>query len=209
MKQTLLQTTVLIGLLFSFSFCQMEKQVSESEANQNLLVGLLAGSAASTSFLLEYNGQWNVGYSYDAEGKLTGTPTGRLIISTNSDGSGSIISSDTSGSSGDITYRILSFDKTKKQLFYQNTPGSNNNQFIDNRSKYGRIDYSAVTSNGCELSSNRCFYFCEAVSGKTTLAEVLNSTVTSNTNNYATNGCGGFTFSRALSRAENSTWTGL
>lgn len=209
MKQTLLQTTVLIGLLFSFSFCQMEKQVSESEANQNLLVGLLAGSAASTSFLLEYNGQWNVGYSYDSEGKLSGTPTGRIIIATNPDGSGSIISSDTSGTSGDITYRILSFDKSKRYLYYQNTPGSNNNQFIDNRAKYGRIDYSASTNSGCELGSQRCFYFCEAVSGKTTYSEVLNSTVTSDPTKYATNGCGGFTFSRAISRTENSTWTGL
>lgn len=210
MKQTLLQTTVLVGLLFSFSFCQMEKQVSESEANQNLLVGLLAGQTLSTSFLLEYNGQWNAGYTYDANGNVTqASLTGRLIIATNPDGSGSIISGYEKNadyfSGGDTTYRILSFDRATRRLYYQNTPGNNN----FSNSTFGRIDYTPVTTSGCEFGASRCFYFCEAVSGKTTLAEVQSSTVTSNATNYATNGCGGFTFSRTLSRTENSTWTGL
>ncbi|MCG6146853.1 hypothetical protein CH354_07385 [Leptospira levettii] len=210
MKRTQLQTTVLIGLLFSFSFCQMEKQVPESDSQTNLLVGLLAGSALSTSFLLEYNGQWNAGYTYDANKQVTqASLTGRLIIATNPDGSGSIISgfeknSDYFGG-GDTTYRILSFDKSTRRMYYQNTPGGNN--FAN--STFGRIDYTPVTTTGCELGASKCFYFCEAVSGKTTLAEVQASTVTSNATNFASNGCGGFTFSRSLSRTQNSTWTGL
>lgn len=209
MKQTFIRSFVLLGLVFQSTACQMEKQVPQSDSEQNLLVGLLAGSALSTSFLLEYNGQWNAGFSYNASGQLTGTPTGRLIIATNADGSGSIISgfeknSDYFGG-GDTTYRILSFDKSTRRLYYQNTPGGNN--FA--HSTFGRIDYTPVTTSGCEFGSAKCFYFCEAVSGKATSAEVLNSTVTSNPTNYATNGCGGFTFSRALSRTENSTWTGL
>lgn len=209
MKQTLFQTLVLLGLTFLFTACQMEPQVPESEANENLLVGLLAGSALSTSFLLEYNGQWNAGYAYDANGKVTqASLTGRLIIATNPDGSGSIISGFEKNSDyfgGDTTYRILSFDKSTRRLYYQNTPGGNN--FA--HSTFGRIDYTPVTTTGCELGATKCFYFCETVSGETTYALALASTKTSDSSKYATNGCGGYTFSRALSRTENSTWTGL
>ncbi|TGM35724.1 hypothetical protein EHQ92_01555 [Leptospira biflexa] len=209
MKQITFKSLVLLGLCFQFTACQMEKQVPESDSEKNLLVGLLAGSALSTSFLLEYNGQWNAGFTYNASGQLTGTPSGRLIIATNPDGSGSIISgfeknSDYFGG-GDTTYRILSFEKSTRRLYYQNTPGGNN----FSNSTFGRIDYTAVTTSGCELGASKCFYFCEAVSGKATYAEVLNSAVTSNPTNFSSNGCGGFTFSRALSRTENSTWTGL
>lgn len=209
MTRTIKTTALSLILLAQIIACQTEKQVSESDANNNLLVGLLAGSAVSTSFLLDYNGQWNAGFAYDASGQMTGTPNGRLIIATNPDGSGSIISGFNSNANyfggGDTTYRILYFDKATRRLYYQNTPGGNN--FAN--STFGRIDYTAVTTSGCELGASKCFYFCEAVSGKATLAEVLASSVTSNSANYATNGCGGFTFSRALSRTENSTWTGL
>lgn len=208
MKRTL-KTTALSLILLALIACSTEKQVSETDANNNLLVGLLAGSALSTSFLLEYNGQWNAGYTYDANGQMTGTPNGRLIIATNADGSGSIISGYNSNANyfggGDLTYRILSFDKSTRRLFYQNTPGGNN--FA--HSTFGRIDYTPVTTTGCELGASKCFYYCELVSGKATLAEVQASTLTSNATNYATNGCGGFTFNRALARTENSTWTGL
>ncbi|PJZ47271.1 hypothetical protein [Leptospira brenneri] len=208
MKRTLTTITLSVILVALFA-CNTEKQVSETDANYKLLAGLLAGSTLSTSFLLEYNGQWNAGYTYDSNGQMTGTPNGRLIIATNPDGSGSIISGYNSNANyfggGDTTYRILSFDKATRRLYYQNTPGGNN--FA--HSTFGRIDYTAVTTSGCELGAGRCFYFCEAVSGKATLAEVQASTVTSNPTNYATNGCGGYTFSRALSRTENSTWTGL
>ncbi|XDD42391.1 hypothetical protein AB3N58_13990 [Leptospira sp. WS60.C2] len=213
MKQTLFQTLVLLGLTFLFTACQMEPQVPESEANENLLVGLLAGSGLSTSFLLEYNGQWNAGYAYDANGKVTqASLTGRLIIATNPDGSGSIISgfeknSDYFGG-GDTTYRILSFDKSTRRLYYQNTPGGNN----FNHSTFGRIDYTPVTTSGCEFGATKCFYFCETLSNKATYSEVLASTVTSDPAKYTTNGCGEIfksTYSRALLRTENSTWTGL
>lgn len=209
MKRTFKTTALSLILLAQLVACQTEKQVSEADANNKLLVGLLAGSAVSTSFLLEYNGQWNAGYTYNASGQMTGTPNGRLIIATNPDGSGSIISGFNSNANyfggGDTTYRILSFDKATRRLYYQNTPGGNN--FAN--STFGRIDYTPVTTSGCELGASKCFYYCEAVSGKATLAEVQTSTVTSNSTNYATNGCGGFTFSRALARTENSTWTGL
>lgn len=212
MKRTLGITILSLFLLGQIVACQTEKQVSESDANQKLLLGLAVGSALSTSFLLDYNGQWNAGYTYNSSGQLTGTPTGRLIIATNPDGSGSIISgfeknSDylPAGVGGDTTYRILSFDRSTRRLYYQNTPGNNNYA----KSTFGRIDYTPVTTSGCELGATKCFYFCEAISGKATLAEVQASTVTSNPSNYATNGCGGYTFSRALARAENSTWTGL
>lgn len=209
MNRTIKTTALTFILLAQMVACSTEKKVSESDANNNLLVGLLAGSALSTSFLLDYNGQWNAGFTYDANGQMTGTPNGRLIIATNADGSGSIISGYNSNANyfggGDTTYRILSFDKSTRRLYYQNTPGGNN----FSHSTFGRIDYTPVTTAGCELGASKCFYFCEAVSGKATLSEVQASTVTSNATNYATNGCGGFTFSRALSRTENSTWTGL
>ncbi|MCG6150593.1 hypothetical protein [Leptospira bandrabouensis] len=209
MKRTLGITILSLFLLGQIIACQTEKQVSESDANQKLLLGLAVGSALSTSFLLDYNGQWNAGYTYNSSGQLTGTPTGRLIIATNPDGSGSIISGFNTNANyfggGDTTYRILSFDRATRRLYYQNTPGGNN----FSNSTFGRIDYTPVTTSGCELGATKCFYFCEAISGKATLAEVQASTVTSNPSNYATNGCGGYTFSRALARAENSTWTGL
>ncbi|MCW7491144.1 hypothetical protein ND861_00615 [Leptospira sp. 2 VSF19] len=210
MNRTLKTTALSLILLAQIIACQTEKQVSESDANNKLLLGLAVGSALSTSFLLDYNGQWNAGYTYNSSGQLTGTPTGRLIIATNADGSGSIISGfDTTptygAGGGDTTYRILSFDKATRRLYYQNTPGNNN----WTKSSFGRIDYTPVTTSGCELGAAKCFYFCELISGKATLAEVQASTVTSNPTNYATNGCGGYTFSRALSRTENSTWTGL
>lgn len=193
-------------LCFSLVFaCNGEEVVSESTANENLLVGLLSGQALSTSFLTEFNGQWNVGFTYDSQGQLTGVPGGRLIIATNPDGSGSIISSSASGSSDDTTYRIISFDRAKRQLFYQNTPGPNN----FGPSTYGRIDFSPISTTGCELGATRCFYYCEIIFGQTSLANVLASTATSNADTATTDGCGGFTFNRALLRTENGTWTGL
>ena len=122
MNRTLKTTALTLILLAQIIACQMEKQVSESDANNKLLLGLAVGSALSTSFLLDYNGQWNAGYTYNSSGQLTGTPNGRLIIATNADGSGSIISGFNSDANyfggGDTTYRILSFDKATRRLYY-------------------------------------------------------------------------------------------
>ncbi|MDF3819728.1 hypothetical protein P3G55_07460 [Leptospira sp. 96542] len=203
MKTTKL--TVLILILSTMFACTGEKQVEESKANENLFIGLLTGVVQSTNFLTEYNGNWNVGFTYDANGTMTGTPQGRMIVATNPDGSGSIISGNSPAAWGDTTYRIVAVNKSNRNIYYQNTPGTNNGA----PSTYGRFDLTPVLTTGCELGASKCFYICERVTGKASLNEVYNDTSTSDSTKYASNGCNGFSFNRALFRSDNSTWTGI
>lgn len=188
--------------ILSLTACAKD-QVEKSEADNNLLIGLLAGQTNALQFVTEYNGNWNTGYTYDSNGVLTGEPTGRWILSTNPDGSGTIISGDSAGGWGDTTYRILSYDSKTRRLFYQNTPGTNN----FSAATFGRIDFTEVSSTNCEKNAKKCFYFCEAVYGKASIEDVYKDTTISNsTQPTVSNSCGTSKFNRALYRENNSTW---
>jgi hypothetical protein len=188
--------------ILSLTACAKD-QVEKSEADNNLLIGLLAGQTNALQFVTEYNGNWNTGYTYDSNGVLTGEPTGRWILSTNPDGSGTIISGDSAGGWDDTTYRILSYDSKTRRLFYQNTPGTNNHS----AATFGRIDFTEVSTTNCEKNAKKCFYFCEAVYGKASIEDVYKDTTISNsTQPTVSNSCGTLKFSRALYRENNSTW---
>ena len=199
---------LLILLFFvSTTACSNADKVSKSTSDTNAILGFLVGQSSATGFVTDYNGAWNVGFTYNSQGQLSSQPTGRAIIATNPDGSGSIVSGNATNAGyfggGDTTYRILSFNRNTRQLFYQNTPGNNN----FSNSTFGRIDYTAVTTTGCEFNATKCFYACERVFSQTTLAAVQTSTLTSNTANPTASGsCAGFAFSRYLLRTDNSTW---
>jgi hypothetical protein len=187
--------------------CSANGKVDQSEADNNLLIGLIAGQTNALQFVTDYNGNWNIGYSYDTNGVLTGEPTGRWILSTNQDGSGTIISGNNTNANyfggGDLAYRILSYDRQTRRLYYQNTPGGNN----FSNSTFGRIDFTEVKTTNCEKNAKKCFYFCEAVYGKASLEIVLTDTTVSNSAQpTAANACGSSKFSRALYREDNSTW---
>jgi|GEM_PF-6835374 len=192
--------TLMLAVLSTF-FCH-SKRKEDNELIIGLVVGQVSGRTSALSFVTDYNGNWDTGFTYDASGQLTGTPNGRWILATNPDGSGSIITFFGSGS--DVTYRFLSFNAATRQLFYQNTPGTNN---FSPRT-YGRFDFTAITNSGCERSASKCFYYCETVFGQTTLAAAQASTATSNTAApTSATACGGSTFSRALYRTDNATWS--
>lgn len=203
---------VLLSVIFAFiiTSCSNANQVDQSKADENLILGLIAGNAAGfssgRSHVTDYNGNWDIGFTFDANGILTGAANGRWILSTNPDGSGTIISSNRTNAFDDTTYRIISFNTSRRQLFYQNTPGTNN----FSHSTFGRIDFTPVLSTGCELGATKCFYFCERVFGQATLALAESSNLTSNADApTAANSCGTLRFSRALYRADNSTWASV
>lgn len=182
MKQTLLQTTVLIGLLFSFSFCQMEKQVSESEANQNLLVGLLAGSAIESNKDFALNGIWN---------SFTGNGTALDTLTTFSAKFGQKgLQLDDSSLGYSSCYIIIEFNNSEGSFITQN-PENNGACFPGDTSKgkYNKVFYFRNTEK------ENSFWLCTVAFGVT--YEVAKAqTDTSDRSNPGSGGCGVSSFSR-------------
>ncbi len=185
-----LQTTL---LLFTLSNCTQKSD--DTKANQNLLLALIQTAEVQrlNQYEIPINGYWEIGFYIGT----TYTKSGYLIISTNVDGTGTWSST---SSYGNGASRIVEIDKANRRLFYQEGLGSYDAK------KFGRIDWTEVSSSGCEKSAPKCFYYCIAVFGKNTLNEAKNDPTVTNSTNPKASGCGAFGWSIALQLNTNTNW---
>ncbi|TGL17479.1 hypothetical protein EHQ46_16560 [Leptospira yanagawae] len=184
MKQTLLKIVAMIGLLLSFSHCEMEKQVSESEANQNLLVGLLAGSAIESNKDFALNGVWN---SFTGNGTTSDT----LTTFSAKFGQKGLQLDDSSGFGGySSCYIIIEFNNSEGSFITQN-PENNGGCFTGdtNKGKYNKVFFFKNTAK------ENSFWLCTVAFGKT-YEEAKAQTDTSTKTNPGSSGCGASAFSR-------------
>ncbi|XDD46066.1 hypothetical protein AB3N60_15320 [Leptospira sp. WS39.C2] len=184
MKQTLIQTLVLLGLSFHFTACQMEKQVPESESEQNLLVGLIAGSVAESSKDFTLNGVWN---SFTGNGTTSDT----LTTFSAKFGSKGLQLDDSSGFGGySSCYIIIEFNNAEGSFITQN-PENNGGCFAGdtNKGKYNKVFFFKNTAK------ENSFWLCTVAFGKT-YAEAKAQADTSTKTNPGSSGCGASAFSR-------------
>jgi hypothetical protein len=202
------KTFFISSLVLFWINCTSPNQVDKSESDRNLLLALLSYNEAQTlkSAKTEINGYWITGFY--AGGAFTAS--GNLIVSTNLEGTGTWSNTSSGSFSNDSVFRIVQYDNVNRRFFYQQGQGNNNNFSAlggsDNRAKYGRIDWTAVTSTDCEKGASRCFYYCERVNGKDSLSAATSDTATSDSSNPKTTGCGSFAWSKALFRTGNPAW---
>lgn len=184
MKQTLFQTLVLLGLTFLFTACQMEPQVPESEANENLLVGLLAGSALESNKDFALNGVWN---SFIGNGTTLDT----LTTFSAKAGQKGVQLDDSSGFGGYTScYIIVEFNNSEGSFITQN-PENNGACFSPdgNKGKYNKVFYFKNTAK------ENSIWLCTVAFGLT-LDAARTQTDTSNRSNPSASGCGASAFSR-------------
>ncbi|GBF43841.1 hypothetical protein LPTSP2_31440 [Leptospira ellinghausenii] len=186
MKQTHLQTTVLIGLLFSFSFsfCQMEKQVPESESEKNLILGLVAGQVAESSKDFALNGVWN---SFTGNGTTLDT----LTTFSAKFGLKGVQLDDSSAFGGySSCYIIIEFNNSEGSFITQN-PENNGGCFAGdtNKGKYNKVFFFKNTAK------ENSYWLCTVAFGKS-YAEAKAQTDTTTKTNPGSSGCGASAFSR-------------
>lgn len=202
-----LTTILILGMALFLSSCTKTETVEKSESDRNLLLAVLSYSEAQSlkANEIDIKGYWFTGFY--AVGKFTAS--GNLIVSTNPDGTGTW-STTSSGSFGiDRVDRIVQFDNSKRQLFYQQGQGNSNNYLpfgTDNRAKFGRLDWTTVSTQGCEEGASKCFFYCERVNGKASLSEAISDSSTSDSSDPKTKGCGAFPWNQANFRTANPDW---
>ena len=186
---TLRLTMLVMALLITISNCTDGNQVDQSKADENLVLGLLAGQAQELNREFSLNGQWD---------SFTGNGTTKDTIQTFSAKLGSLglflIDATTYSSCG----IIHSFDNNSGYYINQNPPnnGSCPNGFTDaSKGKY----FKTVFFKNTEKSNS--YWTCTVnATGKNTLEEALALADTTVRTNPGTSGCGGFSWSRIEKR---------
>lgn len=196
MRQFKQLTIILLVTVLSFTLWNCQQKQDDTKANNNLLLALVQNAEVQrlSRYELPINGYWEDGF-YIGNSYLK---SGYLIISTNVDGTGTWSST---SSFGNGNSRIVEIDAANRKLFYQEGVGSSYNA-----KKFGRIDWTEVSSGSCEKNAPKCFYYCLAVFGKNTLAEAKADTTTTNASNPKSSGCGAFGWSIALQLSKDTNW---
>ncbi|WCL49995.1 hypothetical protein [Leptospira sp. GIMC2001] len=194
MKKQLQLTVAILAILFSAA-CSDSGKVDQSEADLNLLTGLVLGQqrgqADVLSTLTEIRGYWSGGFC--SGGNCTGFTTN---VSIAQDPSGFGV-----WASGNGYQRIISVDNQARNLIVQYRP---NDSFSPSR--YTRILWTAPTTSSCENGASKCFFYCTVFPNFTTLEAAQNADLSSYSSaNPATTGCGSFGWSKALFVSSNPT----
>lgn len=218
-------------VVFFFINCQNANSTDESAKNSSLLTSILqtqnleAANARYNSLnnsILSIQGYYDTGF-YSSGTFIAGTS--KLVISAGLNGVGSwasttkapggtygncgangTASNGTSGGS-DSFYRIVQFNNSTNTLILQTSTSCDfNTSFSDNRATYSKIVFTNLSTTGCENNATACFSYCEIANGKSTLSAAVNDTATADSTLQKTTGCGGFGWSRALLRTDNTTW---
>ncbi|MCG6144396.1 hypothetical protein ND856_01005 [Leptospira bandrabouensis] len=184
MKRTFGTTILSLFLLGQIIACQAEKQISESDANNKLLIGLLAGQASESSKDFALNGVWN---------SFTGNGTTLDTISTYSAKSGSkgLQLDDSSGFGGySSCYIIIEFNNAEGSFITQN-PENNGGCFAGdtNKGKYNKVFFFKNTAK------ENSYWICTVAFGKTYDVAKAQADTTTKTN-PGSSGCGASAFSR-------------
>jgi hypothetical protein len=189
MKANLRTTITLAGLgtlLALTTACSDAGKVDQSEADTNLVLGLLVGQEqgknleAGKDFIL--NGTWN---------SFTGNATSSTTITTikaKSGKDGIKLDDDTGYSSCSI---IKTFDN--KAGFWIGQNPENNGACFDGDGFKGKFFKTVFFKN---TEKENSYWFCTIFEPKNTANEALNVTDNTNRSNPGTTGCGGFSWSR-------------
>ncbi|MBM9592474.1 hypothetical protein JWG41_19810 [Leptospira sp. 201903075] len=183
MKRTL-KTTALSLILLALIACSTEKQVSETDSNNNLLMGLLAGQVSESSKDFTLNGVWN---------SFTGNATTLDTITTFSAKYGTHgLQLDDSSAFGGFSscYIIIEFNNAEGSFITQN-PENNGGCFAGdtNKGKYNKVFYFKNTAK------ENSYWLCTVAFGKT--YDVAKAQAdTSTRTNPGSSGCGASAFSR-------------
>ncbi|MCW7494547.1 hypothetical protein ND861_18200 [Leptospira sp. 2 VSF19] len=190
-----LQLTIAILSIAVITACTEAGHVDKSEANTNLLTGLVIGQQQGKSSVMdslaEIRGYWKGGFcsagtcsSFTSNVSIVQDPSGFGIWA-----------------SGSSYLRIISVDIVGRTFIYQYLPNDTYSP-----SKYTKVIWTAPTTTGCENSASKCFYYCTVYPNFATLTEAENV----NLSNYSSadptrTGCGGFGWSKALFVSLNPT----
>ncbi|BDA77485.1 hypothetical protein LPTSP3_g04150 [Leptospira kobayashii] len=193
--KTILKLTVAILAISLFTACSDSGKVNKSEADTNLLAGLLLGqqqgSASVYNTLTEIRGYWKGGFC--SAGTCSSFTT-NVSIAQDPNGFGV-------WASGTSYTRIISADSSARTLIYQYLPTDSFSP-----SKYTKVLWTTPTSVGCENSATKCFYYCTVFPNFATLAEAQNANLSAYSSADPTrSGCGGFGWSKALFVSSNPT----
>ncbi|MCW7479702.1 hypothetical protein [Leptospira kanakyensis] len=184
MKRTIKTTILSLILLSNFIACQTEKQVSETDANNNLLIGLLAGQSAESTKDFALNGMWN---SFTGSGTTSNT----LTTFSAKFGQKGVQLEDSSGFGGySGCYIIIEFNNAEGSFITQN-PENNGGCFAGdtNKGKYNKVFFFKNTDK------NNSYWVCTVAFGKT-YDEAKAQADTSTKTNPGSSGCGASAFSR-------------
>jgi hypothetical protein len=199
MKTTFKITLTMLVFAFAFN-CNQSGTVDKSKANENLVIGLVAGNTnGSTSVLTglaEVRGVWKDGFC--SGGTCTGFSS-TLSIAQDPTGFGV-------WTTGSGYYRIIESSNTERYLIYQYLPTAT----FGNANKYTKILWTQPQTTDCENGASKCFYYCTVLNssftGYSTLDEARNVSTTSySSTNPKTTGCGGFGWSKATFLSSNPT----
>ncbi|MCC5814709.1 MAG: hypothetical protein JJT78_08135, partial [Leptospira sp.] len=124
----------LITLLSLTTACFDNGKVDQSEADTNLVLGLLVGQEQGKnagrnelqSSLIEIRGLWKT--SFYSGGNFNAFGSGRLVISTNPDGLGSWATTSSGSFGNENMFRIIELDNNKRSIIFQQGK-SNSNDF--------------------------------------------------------------------------------
>jgi len=178
-----------ISFLMLFSFCNQSNQVDQSKADQNLLVGLLAGQAQEANKDFTLNGQWD---------SFTGNGTTKDTIQTFNAKAGVVGIYLTDATTYSSCGLIHSFDNNSGYYINQNPPNNGicPNGFTDaSKGKYFKTVFFKNTAK------SNSYWTCTINStGKNTLEEALALPDTSVRTNPGSSGCAGFSWSRIEKR---------
>lgn len=198
MKNLLIKFILVISMTLFLFNCQNDSNtVSKDTANAYLLAALVKSSELDTykNSFIEIQGYWQDGYYFGGSYTKNTDP---ILITTESDTVGSWSAP---SSYGNTIRRIIEFDDANNRLYYQESAYDS-----FSGSKYGRIDWTEITTSGCENSATKCFNYCLAVFGKNSLSEAKSDTTTSDSSDYKNSGCGSAAWSHATYISNTESW---
>ena len=211
-------------ILFSIAFlntnCHDNDNTKFPYKNSTLLLAYEYQRLSSS--VLPIQGYYDTGY-YSSGSFISNTP--KLVISASTSGigtwaeaepttggtygkcnNGATVSGNGTSGGSDKFYRIISYSNSTNTLILQTSTSCDFNGFSDTRATYSKIIFTSLSTSGCESSATACFYYCEIASGKSSVALAQNDTTVANSSLTTTTGCGGFSWSRALTRSNTTTW---
>lgn len=189
------QLTIVILAISILTACSETGKVKESEANTNLLTGLVVGQQQGISSVMdslaEIRGYWKGGF---CSGGTCSSFTSNVSIVQDPSGFGI-------WASGSSYLRITAVDTVNRTFIYQYLPNDTYSP-----SKYTKVIWTAPTTTGCENSATKCFYYCTVYPNFSSLKEAENVNLSSYSSADPTRtGCGGFGWSKALFVSSNPT----
>lgn len=189
-KVTIFFKPALIAAVVALVNCQANT-VPESEAEQNLILGLASGQALEAGKDFALNGQWNAFTG-------SGTTAGSVESISAKSGTGVWISDAACLSRYLVSYYdngagiVITQNPESGGAFNDGGTGGSCGAFSDsNKGKYNKVVFFSDTFN-----DQNVIWSCTVAFGQNSLQEALEASDTSDRTNPESSGCGGFSWSR-------------